>query len=66
MAMVLFLFQGSVYMEDMSGSEGEDNHDAYLERMKREGKLREEDDDDDDSSDVSFKPEGSGSDVAEE
>ena len=39
--------------EEMSGSdEDKGDHDAYLEKMKREGKQRqdEDDDDDDDSS----------------
>lgn len=54
--------------DEMLSSEGEDNHDAYLERMKAEGKDREsgDEDDDSDSSDVSFNPEDSGSEVAEE
>lgn len=33
----------------MSGSDEEDNHDAYLERMKAEGKDRQSGDEDDDS-----------------
>ncbi|KAJ8317329.1 hypothetical protein KUTeg_005233 [Tegillarca granosa] len=35
--------------DEMLSSEGEDNHDAYLERMKAEGKDRESGDEDDDS-----------------
>lgn len=37
------------YRDDMSGSDDEDNHDAYLERMKAEGKDRQSGDKDDDS-----------------
>lgn len=37
-------------MDDMLGSDDEDKHDAYLERMKREGQEAESDDDDEDSS----------------
>ena len=37
-------------MEDMLGSDDEDKHDAYLERMKREGQEAMSDDDDEDSS----------------
>lgn len=40
------------YNEEMSGSEDEGDHDAYLEHMKREGKQREEDEDETDSSGV--------------
>lgn len=53
----------------MMDSDDEDGtHDAYLERMKAEGKDRDSDDldDDSDSSDEDFRPEESGSDVAEE
>ncbi|XP_050407825.1 FACT complex subunit SSRP1 [Patella vulgata] len=53
----------------MSGSDEEGgDHDAYLERMKAEGKQRQDDDEDDDtdSSDESFNPGESGSEVAEE
>ncbi|XP_076472913.1 FACT complex subunit SSRP1-like isoform X2 [Babylonia areolata] len=63
------LDKGSVTYEEMSDSdEDKGDHDAYLEKMKREGKQRliEEDDDDDDSSDESFNPGESGSEVAEE
>lgn len=54
--------------EDMMDSDNEDTHDAYLERMKAEGKDRDSDDmdDDSDSSDEDFNPGESGSDVAEE
>lgn len=47
----------------------EDQHDAYLERMKAEGKIREEGNDSDDSdegSDESFNPGEEEDDVAEE
>ncbi|XP_053375271.1 FACT complex subunit SSRP1-like isoform X1 [Mercenaria mercenaria] len=53
----------------MMDSDDEDGgHDAYLERMKAEGKDRDSDalDDDSDSSDEDFRPEDSASDVAEE
>ncbi|KAL8589458.1 hypothetical protein ACOMHN_061669 [Nucella lapillus] len=63
------LDKGSVAYEEMSNSdEDKGDHDAYLEKMKREGKQRlmDDDDDDDDSSDVSFNPGESGSEVAEE
>ncbi|CAL1528533.1 unnamed protein product [Lymnaea stagnalis] len=51
---------------EMSDSDAEGgDHDAYLERMKAEGKDRD-DDDSDDSSDESFNPGESGSEVAEE
>lgn len=54
--------------EEMMDSDNEDTHDAYLERMKAEGKDRDSDDmdDDSDSSDEDFNPGESGSDVAEE
>ncbi|ESP04179.1 hypothetical protein LOTGIDRAFT_207546 [Lottia gigantea] len=54
---------------DLSGSDEEGgDHDAYLERMKAEGKQRDDGDEDDetDSSDESFNPGESGSEVAEE
>ncbi|KAJ0049922.1 hypothetical protein NL108_005232, partial [Boleophthalmus pectinirostris] len=47
----------------------EDQHDAYLERMKAEGKIREEGNDSDDSdeeSDESFNPGEEDDDIAEE
>ncbi|XP_019739923.1 FACT complex subunit SSRP1a isoform X1 [Hippocampus comes] len=47
----------------------EDKHDAYLERMKAEGKIREEGNDSDDSdsgSDESFNPGEEDDDIAEE
>lgn len=37
------------YAEDMEGSDEDGEHDAYLERMKAEGKNREDDDLDDDT-----------------
>ncbi|GFN86488.1 fact complex subunit ssrp1 [Plakobranchus ocellatus] len=56
----------AVSYNEMSDSDEEGgDHDAYLERMKREGKDREEEDSDD-SSDESFNPGESGSEVAEE
>ncbi|KAK3764831.1 hypothetical protein RRG08_041250 [Elysia crispata] len=56
----------AVSYNEMSDSDEEGgDHDAYLERMKREGKDRDEDDSDD-SSDESFNPGESGSEVAEE
>ncbi|XP_070184989.1 LOW QUALITY PROTEIN: FACT complex subunit SSRP1-like [Littorina saxatilis] len=57
----------SANYEDMADSdEDKGDHDAYMEKMKREGKQRQDDDDDDNSSDVSFNPGDSGSEVAEE
>ncbi|XP_074643188.1 FACT complex subunit SSRP1-like [Tubulanus polymorphus] len=54
-----------VNYEEMESSGDENDHDAYLERMKAEGKER--DDSDDDSSDDTFNPDNeSGSSVAEE
>ena len=48
---VLFQDKRSVNYDELSGSdEDKGQHDAYLEKMKREGKQREEDDDEDDSS----------------
>lgn len=45
------LQDGKDYDDDMVDSdEDAPEHDAYLERMKREGKQREEDDDDDSDS----------------
>ena len=54
--------------DDLYDSDDEDHHDAYMERMKAEGKQREEDDDDDSDSDgqischdcVFFKSGGGG------
>merc|ERR1712241_779566 len=58
---------------DLDDSDGDDGQiDAYMERMKREGKNRGEggDDDDDESTDESYHlpdgPHGYGSEVAEE
>lgn len=36
-------------MDDMLGSDDEDKHDAYLERMKREGQEVDSDEDSDSS-----------------
>ncbi|XP_060070055.1 FACT complex subunit SSRP1-like [Ylistrum balloti] len=61
--------QSANYADDMNDSDDDDgDHDAYLERMKAEGKDRYSDDEDDetDSSDESFNPGDSGSEVAEE
>ncbi|KAL6479878.1 hypothetical protein MHYP_G00109110 [Metynnis hypsauchen] len=57
--------------EDMKGTDGysdsdEDEHDAYLERMKEEGKIREEGDESEGDSDESFNPVEEEDDVAEE
>lgn len=58
--------KSSVVYEEMSGSDEEGGgHDAYLAKVKAEGKQREEDDETD-SSDESFNPGDSGSEVAEE
>ncbi|XP_071178857.1 FACT complex subunit SSRP1-like [Mytilus edulis] len=57
------------YDEDILASDNEEtNTDHYLERMKQEGKDRfsGDEDDDSDSSDESFNPGESGSEVAEE
>ncbi|KAK3083995.1 hypothetical protein FSP39_006426 [Pinctada imbricata] len=60
----------SNYTDDIVDSDDEqDTHDAYLERMKAEGKDRfsGDEDDDSDSSDVSYDPDAAeASDVAEE
>lgn len=56
------------YGDDMVDSDEEENageHDAYLERMKQEGRERDEDESEDES-DESFNPGESGSEVAEE
>ncbi|KAL4224373.1 FACT complex subunit ssrp1 [Mactra antiquata] len=52
----------------MDSDDEKGDHDAYLERMKAEGRDRDSDalDDDSDSSDEDFRPEDSASDVAEE
>ncbi|XP_045071819.1 FACT complex subunit SSRP1 isoform X2 [Coregonus clupeaformis] len=55
--------------DDMLEDSDEDQHDAYLERMKAEGKIREEANDSDDSaeeSDESFNPGEEDDDIAEE
>ncbi|XP_023814874.1 FACT complex subunit SSRP1 isoform X1 [Oryzias latipes] len=55
-------------IDDYSDSD-EDKHDAYLERMKAEGKIREEGNDSDESdaeSDESFNPGEEDDDIAEE
>ncbi|XP_055765581.1 FACT complex subunit SSRP1 isoform X1 [Salvelinus fontinalis] len=55
--------------DDMLEDSDEDQHDAYLERMKEEGKIREEANDSDDSdgeSDESFNPGEEEDDIAEE
>uniref|UniRef100_A0A4W6DFK9 FACT complex subunit SSRP1 n=1 Tax=Lates calcarifer TaxID=8187 RepID=A0A4W6DFK9_LATCA len=44
----------------------DDQHDAYLERMKAEGKIREEGNDSDESDDESFNPGEEDDDIAEE
>lgn len=62
------------FKEGMKGTDGysdsdEDTHDAYLERMKQEGKIREEADASDESegsSDESFNPGEEEDEVAEE
>ncbi|XP_076148404.1 FACT complex subunit SSRP1a [Alosa pseudoharengus] len=59
--------EGMKGKDDMSDSD-EDQHDAYLERMKEEGKIREEggSDDSEGDSDESFNPGEEDDDVAEE
>ena len=46
---ICWLQDKAPYRDDMSGSDDEDDHDAYLERMKAEGKDRQSGDEDDDS-----------------
>lgn len=58
-------------MDDFGNSDNENEPDAYLARVKLEGKEREDDDDDEDqnsdeSTDEDFKPNEQESDVAEE
>ncbi|XP_015930923.1 FACT complex subunit Ssrp1 [Parasteatoda tepidariorum] len=57
-----------VYNEELVDSDVEDEPDAYLQRVKAEGREREEGggSTDEESSDESFAPEESGSEVAEE
>ncbi|KAG9345586.1 hypothetical protein JZ751_008730 [Albula glossodonta] len=55
--------------DNMYSDSDDDQHDAYLERMKQEGKIREEANDSDDSegeSDESFNPGEEDDDIAEE
>ncbi|XP_039545753.1 FACT complex subunit SSRP1 isoform X1 [Pimephales promelas] len=55
--------------DNMYSDSDDDQHDAYLERMKEEGKIREEGNDSDDSegeSDESFNPGEEDDDIAEE
>ncbi|XP_027010525.1 FACT complex subunit SSRP1a isoform X1 [Tachysurus fulvidraco] len=57
--------------EDLKATErysdsDEDEHDAYLERMKEEGKIREEGDESEGDSDESFNPVEEDDDIAEE
>ncbi|XP_066534783.1 FACT complex subunit SSRP1 [Hoplias malabaricus] len=61
--------EGMKANDDMYSDSDEDQHDAYLERMKQEGKIREEANDSDDSeagSDESFNPGEEDEDIAEE
>ncbi|XP_053735904.1 FACT complex subunit SSRP1a isoform X1 [Synchiropus splendidus] len=61
--------EGMKGKNDEYSDSDEDQHDAYLERMKAEGKIREEGDGSDDSdsgSDESFNPGEEEDDVAEE
>lgn len=56
-------------MDDFGNSDDEKEPDAYLARVKREAEERDDDgggSSDDESTDEDFKPEGEGSDVAEE
>lgn len=52
--------------DELVDSDAEDAPDAYLARVKDEGRQRDEHDSDDESSDESFNPGESGSEVAEE
>lgn len=56
------------YADDFGDSDQEDAPDAYLARVKREAKERDDDDDgsEDESEDEDFKPTEEASDVAEE
>ncbi|XP_041958896.1 FACT complex subunit SSRP1 isoform X2 [Alosa sapidissima] len=61
--------EGMKGKDDMYSDSDEDQHDAYLERMKEEGKIREEANDSDNSegeSDESFNPGEEEDDIAEE
>ncbi|KAJ8382394.1 hypothetical protein SKAU_G00031720 [Synaphobranchus kaupii] len=61
--------EGANRTDNMYSDSDEDQHDAYLERMKQEGKIREEANDSDDSegeSDESFNPGEEDEDIAEE
>ncbi|XP_031415591.1 FACT complex subunit SSRP1 isoform X2 [Clupea harengus] len=61
--------EGMKSKDDMYSDSDEDQHDAYLERMKEEGKIREEANDSDNSegdSDESFNPGEEDDDIAEE
>ncbi|KAL7889676.1 hypothetical protein AOLI_G00019340 [Acnodon oligacanthus] len=61
--------EGMKASDDMYSDSDDDQHDAYLERMKQEGKIREEANDSDDSeagSDESFNPGEEDDDIAEE
>lgn len=61
--------EGMKGKNDEYSDSDEDQHDAYLERMKAEGKIREEGNDSDDSdegSDESFNPGEEDDDIAEE
>ncbi|KAL1023590.1 hypothetical protein UPYG_G00043250 [Umbra pygmaea] len=61
--------EGTKSKDDMMEDSDEDRHDAYLERMKEEGKIREEANDSNDSegeSDESFSPGEELDDIAEE
>ncbi|TRY89951.1 hypothetical protein DNTS_001673 [Danionella cerebrum] len=61
--------EGMKRSDDMYSDSDDDQHDAYLERMKEEGKIREEGNDSDDSegeSDESFNPGEEDDDIAEE
>ncbi|KAJ8262505.1 hypothetical protein GJAV_G00167210 [Gymnothorax javanicus] len=62
-------FKEGIKEKDMYSDSDEDQHDAYLERMKQEGKIREEANDSDDSegeSDESFNPGEEDDEIAEE
>ncbi|XP_063709713.1 FACT complex subunit Ssrp1 [Culicoides brevitarsis] len=56
------------YRDDFGDSDAENEHDAYLEKVKAEAKDRDSDDgsDDDESTDEDFNPNEAESDVAEE
>lgn len=59
--------KATVNDDDLIDSDLDDDQDAYMHRVKEEGRIRDEiDDSDDESSDDDFNPEGEEEDVREE